>query len=129
MKNAILVLVLISSVAAAADSSLWGQMETGKLEPLNGRVVKIQDAGDASTVELEIKTENGERKIQTLAICNPGQQSQTETERAVFMSRQLELLRQAQKADDRIQGSVKGPWQPCLQAVEIAPAVDQRKKL
>lgn len=129
MKNALIVSILISSVNAFASDSLWGQMESGKFEPLNGRVVKIQDGVDSASVDLEVKDADGQRRVRTLPICNSYDPSQTETERAAFMSRRLEVLRQAQKSDDRVQAAVKGPWQPCLQSVELAPSTGPAQKL
>lgn len=126
MKIILLLLPIVAVFVANAQPApgVWDQMRDSSGLDAEGSVESVELSEIAVAVTLRNEKSNTSIQ-QKLSLCNENISSRdnsikpSEEMRAATFQQQVGALREAQKSGDKVRLKYRGPWNPCLQSVQI----------
>ena len=119
------ILTLIVSLHAQADvfpASVWEQMQEGTTSHVEAKITGLEIL--ANRVKIEFTT-TSDKKTNSALLCDDfgrkgdNQYSDSEERRAAFFFERVQSVRDAFKSGATVEIAYSGPWNPCLQSVNL----------
>ena len=124
MKLAFFLVILVGAQAwAEAQPGIWDQLQTGSRTAIRGKIKSLNVR--ANSVEI-VLTVGARASTPSLKLCTEIASAsadndffRSEEQRAAFFHQRMESLREAYRSGQIVELGTRGPWNPCVDSVQI----------